>query len=152
MEFRVLLAMLHQQQCRPDAAVTVLEPALALAAKEGYIRVFLDAGKPLIPVLRECVARGIEPDCVMRLLAAFRTEGLLPTERREETSSLIEPLSEREREVLRLVAAGLTNAEIADHLFLSVGTVKRHTHNIFIKLGVGNRVNAIARAREVNAL
>jgi LuxR family transcriptional regulator, maltose regulon positive regulatory protein len=156
MEFRVLLATLHKQQCRTDAAVATLEPALALAAREGTIRVFLDAGKPLLPVLRECVARGIEPEAVAKLLDAFRAEGFLQSERREEISALTEmltePLSEREREVLRLVTAGLTNAEIADHLFLSIGTVKRHTHNIFIKLGVHNRVNAIARARELKAL
>jgi LuxR family maltose regulon positive regulatory protein len=150
--YRLLLATLHCQQDRLDRAVTVLEPALTLAAKEGYVRAFLDAGRPLLPVLRECMAREIEPEYVARLLEAFRTEHTSPAGMQEVASALIDPLSEREREVLRLLAAGLSNPEIAERLFLSVGTVKRHVHNIFMKLEVTNRVNASDRARELSLL
>jgi LuxR family maltose regulon positive regulatory protein len=151
-EVRILLATLHCQQGQLDRAVTVLEPALTLAAKEEYVRVFLDAGRPLLPVLRECAARGIELAYLARLLEAFRTEGLLQAQKPAAASPLAELLSEREREVLRLIASGLTNPEIAAHLFLSVGTVKRHVHNIFLKLEVTSRLNAIARVQELDLL
>lgn len=152
-EVRVLLAVAYQQEGRMDRAVAVLEPALALAAQEGYVRVFLDAGKLLVPVLRQAAAQSIEPEYVGKLLAAFREEGLLQEKQREErVSALAEPLSEREVEVLRLVAAGLSNPEIAEHLFLSVGTVKRHVYNIYGKLEVTGRVEAVTRARDLKLL
>jgi LuxR family maltose regulon positive regulatory protein len=152
MEFRALLSTLYHQQGRMDRAVSVLEPSLALGAREGYVRVFVDAGRPLLPVLIESAARGLEPDYVARLLEVFRAEGLFLTQKYGSASALVEPLSEREREVMRLLAAGLSNSTIAEHLFLSVGTVKRHVHNIFLKLDVPNRVSAIARARELHLL
>jgi LuxR family maltose regulon positive regulatory protein len=90
------------------------------------------------------------------LLAAFRAEDLSPAEKQatkqHAASAPVEPVSEREREVLRLIAAGLSNPEIAERLFLSVGTVKRHVHNILMKLDVTNRMNASDRARELNLL
>jgi LuxR family transcriptional regulator, maltose regulon positive regulatory protein len=153
LEIRVLLATIYQQESRMDSAVTVLEPALVLAAQEGYVRVFLDAGKSLVPVLREAAARGIEPQTVASLLDTFRAEGLLQEKQKaEQASSLFEPLSERELEVLRLVGAGMSNPEIAEHLFLSVGTIKRHVYNIYTKLEVTGRVEAITRARELKLL
>jgi len=152
MDYRVLLATLYHRQGRMDRAITVLEPALALGAKEGYIRAFLDAGPSLVPVLRESAVRGIETEYVGRLLEAYRAEGLLQARKQEAASLGIEPLSEREIEVLRLIAVGLSNPQIAEQLFLSTGTVKRHVHRIFQKMYVTNRVNAIARARELNLL
>lgn len=152
-EVRALLASIHQLEERPEQAVTLLAPALILAAKEGYTRAFLDAGRSLIPVLRQAAAQGIEPECVARLLEVFRAEGMLQADREESRDSpLTEPLSERELEVLRLVAAGLSNPEIADHLFLSVGTIKRHVYNIYGKLDVTGRVEAATRARELKLL
>src|SRR5262249_51447025 len=131
----------------------LLEPALRLSAREGYIRVFLDTGKSLIPVLRQAAAQGIEPEYVATLLDAFRTEGLLQAEKKESSASpLMEALSERELEVLRLVAPGLSNPQIAEHLYLSVGTVKRHVYNIYGKLEVTGRVEAVSRARELKLL
>jgi LuxR family transcriptional regulator, maltose regulon positive regulatory protein len=145
---RTLLATLYWQTQRRDRAVAVLEPALALAEREGYVRVFLEAGGALAPVLRTCEARGIAPVWSGRLLAAL-------SERRQSIGeacdgadpALLEPLSEREMEVLRLTAAGLSNETIAEHLFLAVGTVKRHLHNINAKLAVTSRIAAVARAR-----
>lgn len=150
--FRVLLAALYFQQGRMDKAVTVLRPALALAAREGYVRVFLDAGMPFTPVLRECAAQGIEADYVAKLLHALRTESPLSMPEQKVASAQSDLLSERECEVLRLIAAGLSNPEIAEHLYLSVGTVKRHVHNIYAKLGATHRLNALALARERNLL
>lgn len=143
LEIRALLATIYQRERQIEQAVMVLEPALLLAEKEGHIRVFLDAGTLLIPVLRQAAAQGIAPEHIAKLLAGFRAEGPLQADRAEH-----EALSEREVEVLRLVAAGLSNPQIAEHLFLSVGTVKRHVYNIFHKLDVTGRVEAITRARE----
>jgi LuxR family transcriptional regulator, maltose regulon positive regulatory protein len=152
-EIRAFLAALHGREGRMDRALAILRPALTLAAKEGYIRAFLDAGKPLFPVLREAAAQSIEPEAVAKLLDAFRKEGLLQDKQKMEVASpLAESLSERELEVLRLVAAGLSNPEIAEHLFLSVGTVKRHVYNIYSKMDVTGRIEAITRARELELL
>jgi LuxR family maltose regulon positive regulatory protein len=93
------------------------------------------------------------------LLAAFKAEGQGDTEAEEKSprspgaaSPLIEPLTERELELLRLVAAGYTNQEMAQELFLAIGTVKKHLNNIFGKLAVGSRTQAVARARELDLL
>ena len=93
-------------------------------------------------LLRVAASRGIALDYVSKLLAAFE-EVAAPS------APLIEPLTERELEVLRLLAAGLSNREIAAQLFLAVGTVKKHTSNIYGKLNVHKRTQAVARAREL---
>src|SRR5262249_9615404 len=85
-EFRVLLAMMYQRQGRRVRAVAVLQPALARAAQEDIARLFLDAGRPLLPLLQECAAQGIEPDYVASLLNGFRVEGVLREPRRDEVS------------------------------------------------------------------
>jgi LuxR family maltose regulon positive regulatory protein len=115
------------------------------------VRVFLEAGGMLIPVLRSCMAQGIAPEWSGRLLAVLSERG----PETEEASSgaalaLVEPLSERELEVLRLAAAGLSNQAIAEQLFLTVGTVKSHLHSIYGKLDATGRFSAVARARELH--
>jgi ATP/maltotriose-dependent transcriptional regulator MalT len=152
---RVFLALLHQEAGRGERAVALLEPALTLAETEGYRRVFLDAGSRLVPVLRQAAAQGIVPEFVGEVLAAFRDEGLIagaPPPRESPQLAYSPPLSERELEVLRLVAAGLSNTEIAQQLFLSVGTVKRHLSNISSKLDATSRSSAVARARALGVL
>jgi LuxR family maltose regulon positive regulatory protein len=150
---RVFLAALHHEEGRGERAVALLEPALTLAATEGYRRVFLDAGRRLVPVLRQAAAQGIASETVGALLTAFRDEGVLAeAPPAMETPVLAQPLSERELEVLRLVAAGLSNTEIASQLFLSVGTVKRHVSNISGKLDATSRTHALARARSLGLL
>jgi ATP/maltotriose-dependent transcriptional regulator MalT len=147
LDARLLLAKLHWQAGRREQAISVLQPALALAEREEHppaARVpasFVAAGPALIPVLRQAAAQGVAPETVGQLLAAL---GGTPT--------LIEPLSDRELEVLRLLAAGLANAEIAERLFLAVGTVKRHIFNICGKLGANSRTSAVARAHELGML
>jgi LuxR family maltose regulon positive regulatory protein len=111
-------------------------------------------------LLLEAAARGIMPDYARRLLVVFETE--TKDERRRtkardsssvlRPSSLVEPLSERELEVLGLIAEGLTNQEIASRLFLALSTVKVHTRNIYGKLGVNSRTQAVAKARALGIL
>jgi LuxR family transcriptional regulator, maltose regulon positive regulatory protein len=145
-----LLSILYWQARRQDRAVTVLEPALALAEREGHVRDFLDTGAGLVPVLRYCEAQGIAAGWSRQLLAAWEAThpvGEKPCEGAAREPR--EPLSEREREVLRLLAQGLSNEQIAAQLFLSVLTVKRHLHHIYGKLEVTSRFGAVTRGREL---
>ena len=136
------------------AALSALERALTLAEPEGYMRLFLDEGPPAARLLYRAAERGIRPAYAGRLLAAFPEAGAAFTPRGPSASPsrLVEPLSERERQILQLIAAGMTNKEIAHKLVLSVNTVKVHTHNIYGKLSVSNRTQALAKARELGLL
>ena len=97
------------------------------------------------------MARNIAPQYASKLLAAFDAhEVAVPT--LPQTQPLIEPLSERELEVLRLIAAGLSNREIAQELVIAISTAKTHINNIYRKLDVSSRTQAVARARELNLL
>jgi LuxR family maltose regulon positive regulatory protein len=135
--------------------MTALEKALTLAEPGGFIRIFVDEGPPMARLLYEAASRGIAPEYVSRLLTAFpvaEPEQAGPSETQTPEPDLIEPLSEREIEVLQLIAEGLTNREVASRLFLSLYTVKAHTHNIYGKLGVHNRTQAVGRARALGVL
>jgi LuxR family maltose regulon positive regulatory protein len=135
--------------------VQLLGETLALAEPEGFIRIFVDEGPPMARLLYEALSRGIAPDYVRRLLSAFpdtKPEPAGPPSAQASESDWIEPLSEREIEVLALVAEGLTNQEIASRLFLSHHTIKAHTRNIFGKLDVHNRTEAVARGRSLGIL
>jgi LuxR family maltose regulon positive regulatory protein len=127
------------------SAMTSLERALRLAEPEGYTRLFADLGLPMARLLQEAQSRAVMPDYVSTLLqaagASFAADRRLP-----------EPLSLREREVLTLMAAGLTNREIADELVISPQTVKKHADNIYGKLGARGRTEAAALARELDLL
>jgi LuxR family maltose regulon positive regulatory protein len=163
-ELSILQGLLCQSQ--GDAAGMLasldqaLDQALTLAEPEGYVRSFVDEGEPMATLLRQALSRGIRLDYVNKLLAAFNTGGPADKETEQESPLvshppaplLIEPLTERELELLRLVAGGHSNQEIAQALFLAVGTVKKHLNNIFGKLGVSSRTQAVARARELDLL
>jgi len=154
----VLQALAHQAHGEVDRATHLLGDALTLAEPEGYIRIFVDEGPPMAQLLAEASARGITPDYTGRLLAAFHGEvptsermpSLLPV--RRPSQSLIEPLSQRELEVLHLIAQGLSNHEIGERLYLALSTVKGHNRVIFGKLDVQRRTEAVARARELGLL
>ena len=106
-------------------------------------------------LLYEAAARGIALDYVRRLLAAFPVDQpaqAVPSESQVPESGLVEPLSERELEVLELIAEGLTNQEIASRLFVSLNTVKAHTRNVYGKLDVHSRTQALTRARALGIL
>ncbi|HET8841988.1 MAG TPA: LuxR C-terminal-related transcriptional regulator, partial [Ktedonobacteraceae bacterium] len=154
LKLMVLQAVALEAQGEKDKAMHLLVDALAIAKPAGFIRLFLDEGPPMASLLSEVMALGRMPDYIRKLLIACKTE----KQQSENTpslppvQSLLEPLSQRELEVLRLVAAGLSNQEICERLFLVLGTVKGHTHKIFGKLGVQRRTEAIARARELGLL
>jgi LuxR family transcriptional regulator, maltose regulon positive regulatory protein len=143
----VLQALTHKARGDETLALATLGRALELAEPEGYVRTFLDAGAPMAALLRGALTKAISPGYASRLLGAFGSQAeSLPT------GALSEPLSERELEVLRLVASGMSNAEISRALFVSLATVKKHINNIYRKLGTHSRTSAVARARELNLL
>ena len=139
-----------------EAAVTLLGDALVMAQPEGFMRIFLDKGEALIPLLHLAASKTIASDYARRLLTAFHAKPVLEQSRKQETVSsqdgLIEALSERELSVLRLLSEGKTNQEIAGEIFVSVNTIKSHLKKIFGKLSVNNRREAVAQARVRNLL
>ena len=146
----LLLRALAWQAYGDDAkALATLERVLALAEPEGYIRLFLDEGPALLALLRLARSRGLAPNYLTTLLAASGERTAAAASR---SAVLVDPLSERELEVLRLLAGGASNEEIAERLVIAVSTVKRHVSNIFGKLTVSNRTQAVARAREIGLL
>jgi LuxR family transcriptional regulator, maltose regulon positive regulatory protein len=153
----VLQAVVYATYGEDTRALAHVEQALKLAEPEGFIRIFLDEGAPIMQLLARANALGMLPNYTSRLLAAFEAEGLaIRKESRpgseQPAQPLIEPLSQRELEVLRLVAQGLSNREISDRLFVALNTVKGHNRVIFSKLQVQRRTEAIARARELGLL
>jgi LuxR family maltose regulon positive regulatory protein len=130
-------------------AMVALDRALRMAEPEGYVRLFADLGLPMARLLQEARSRAVMPEYVAKLLSAFLGD---PTISMQATTSLPEPLSQREQEVLKLIAAGLTNREIAETLVISSETVKKHTGAIYSKLGVSNRTEAANKARELGLL
>ena len=153
-EILMLQALVYEAQHDTTAALGVLARALTLAEPAGYIRIFVDEGLPMAQLLSETAVRGIMPAYCEKLLAVFAAEGH-PIE--TETSpapaqSLVDPLTKREMEILSLIATGLKNKEIAATLFISLNTVHYHTKNLYSKLGVNSRTQAITRAKELNLL
>jgi LuxR family transcriptional regulator, maltose regulon positive regulatory protein len=162
-----LQAIALQTKGDMDAALSVLQRALALAKPEGFVRSFIDEGAPILRLLSQAIQRGIEPEYAARLLEAMQSRQSPPQVLIKSSAALaysslpplgktgtglIEPLSERELEVLQLVALGLSNAEIGLRLVISLSTVKGHTANIYSKLGVNSRTQAVARARQMGVL
>jgi LuxR family maltose regulon positive regulatory protein len=154
-EILAIQALASQAAGNMDQAISTLDRALTLAEPGGLVRTFVDEGSPMALLLWKARARRIAPDCTRRLLAAFpaaASERTAPAKPRATRSRFVEPLSKREREVLQLIANGLTNQEIAAQLFLSLNTVKAHTRNIYGKLDVHSRTRAVARGRELGLL
>ena len=146
----VLQAIAYQANGELDKALQALRDALMLAEPDGFMRIFLDEGAVMAQLLSDAMAQGMMPGYVSKLLAVFeaeKQESDLPL-----PQALIDPLSERELEVLALVAAGLKNKEIAEQLFISLNTVLYHIKNIYDKLGVRKRTLAIIKARELDLL
>jgi len=152
-EILVLQAMALQAQSKMDQALTALERALSLAEPQGYVRTFVDEGPPMAQLLRQAIARGIAVNYAGKLLATLEIE--MKDERRMITSapsSLVETLSERELEVLRLLPTFLSSTEIAEELFIAASTVRSHIKSIYGKLDVHTRREAVARAQDLGLL
>jgi LuxR family maltose regulon positive regulatory protein len=151
LEILVLRALALDTQGNRASALSTLEQALLQAEPEGYIRLFVDEGSPMLVLLRQAHARSRVPGYVATLLSVFGEQFIseLPSPSVRH-GPLAEPLTEREREVLGLLLEGATNREIARRLVVSVNTVKRHVYNLCGKLGVQSRARAIARARDLN--
>ncbi len=149
-EVRLLQALALQAQASEDGALAALDNSLALAEPEGFMRLFADEGAPLGRLLRIAAARGSA--AAARLQVALSVTASPPLRPATALVPLFEPLSEREFEVLGLIADGLSNREIAGRLFLAPTTVKKHASNIYSKLGVRSRTEAAARARDLGWL
>jgi LuxR family maltose regulon positive regulatory protein len=149
----VLQALALQARGDGEGALSALARALDLAEPGGYVRTFVDEGAPIGGLLRQVVARGIAVGYAGELLAAL--EGETKDERRgaePHSPPLVDPLSEREMEVLRLLTTSLSSPEIAQELFISVTTVRSHIRSIYSKLSVHRRMDAIQRAKELGLL
>ena len=144
-----------------------MERALTLAEPEGYVRMFVDEGAPMAELLAQQAARTTPNHTghtyIARLLAAFPEQqraawlsqssiAPVPASALEHSNALAEPLNEREREVLGLFAHALSNQAIADRLVVARSTVKWHINNLYSKLGVSSRAEALARAKELGLL
>jgi LuxR family maltose regulon positive regulatory protein len=147
-EILVLLALAHRVREATPAALAALQRALTLAEPEGYVRTFLDEGPPMVALLKAAANGGIAPAYVRALLAASdRSAG-----RAAPRPDLVELPSERELDVLRLLATDLSGPDIARELVLSLNTVRSHTKSIYAKLGVNNRRAAVSRAEALDLL
>jgi LuxR family maltose regulon positive regulatory protein len=147
-ELLVLQALAHQIHGNIPAALAPLERALTLAEPEGYVRMFVDEGLPMAVMLEAAAKQEIGRTYVRRLLAALGKAA----DNAPAGQGLIEPLSERELDVLRLLGTDLDGPDIARQLVVSLHTVRSHTKNIYAKLGVNNRRAAVRRAEELDLL
>jgi LuxR family maltose regulon positive regulatory protein len=152
----VLQAIALQAQGKDKEALAALARALALAEPEGYVRTFIDEGALMDRLLRQAVTQGISVDYAGKLLAALEEEATKaakpPAVSEGALPSLVEPLSPREIEVLRLLTTHLLHAEMAEELVVSVNTVRSHVKSIYSKLDVHSRMEAVERARELGLL
>src|SRR5580693_6753756 len=163
-EIRALQALAHQASRDEPAAMAALVEALTLSCPQGYVRVFADEGPPMDALLgrlvaahraRKPTARRIPVGCLARLVQAFDGKLNAAAALRPEPGTvpgLIEPLTGRELEVLRLLAAGKSNQRIAHDLFVALDTVKKHVTHVLGKLGAANRTEAVARARDLGLI
>ena len=142
-------ALTFAQKDQPTRALTTLSQSLTLAEPEGYIRVFVNEGNPMAHLLRTASSRGVQPAYIGKLQAAFMP---LTNESPVVAHALFEPLTAREVKVLELMAAGLTNREIADELTIAIGTVAKYSNNIFTKLNVRNRMQATQRGQALELI
>ena len=163
-EIQALQALASAAMGDEDAAVGALAAALALACPQGYVRVFADEGAPMARVLslllaaqraEQTAARGVPLGCLARLLQAFGGTRAAPGAGREAAGlvpGLVEQLTDRELDVLALLAAGMPNPRIARELVLTLDTVKKHVSHILGKLGAANRTEAVTRARQLGLI
>ena len=154
----MLQALVYQASADMELALNALQAALTLAEPEGYLSLFVHEDAPMAELLRQAERNDIAKDFIAQLLANFaenaKPDLALPVTPRviHAATQRIEPLSKRERDLLPLLAKGLTNQEIALQLSVANSTIERHLANIYGKLQVNNRTQAVARARELNLI
>jgi LuxR family maltose regulon positive regulatory protein len=156
-EILILQALAYQMHGDFSSALPPLERALMLAEPEGYIRMFVDEGAEMATLLREAVASGIIPGYTRKLLSAIEAERKgqgeeAPRPAASASSSLVEPLSQRELDILRLFKTELSGPEIAQELVIALSTVRTHTKSIYSKLNVNSRRGAVKRATELGLI
>jgi LuxR family transcriptional regulator, maltose regulon positive regulatory protein len=157
LELLIIQSQAYEAIGQREQALALLKQALQRAETEGYMRLFLDEGAPIVKLLLNLRETTPEQQAYIQLLLAASTEHetMRPVDREEHpqrSQLLVDPLSERELEVLQLIAAGASNEEIAERLVIAIGTVKRHVSNILGKLTVSNRTQAVARAQAIGLL
>jgi LuxR family transcriptional regulator, maltose regulon positive regulatory protein len=155
-EILALMALAQQAAGETPLAVKTLRTALEMAEPEDYVRTFVDEGRPMAGLLYQSLAEGVMPDTIGRLLVAFPADETITTSPHDQAelphacpraAHLIEPLSDRELEVLQWMAGGASNKDISEALTIAVTTAKKHVSNIIRKLGVDNRTQAVAKGR-----
>jgi ATP/maltotriose-dependent transcriptional regulator MalT len=160
-DVHLLRALVHLSKDKEERALVDLDKGVRLAEKGGFVRCFLDLGKPIADLLVLLARDGVHVSFIGKLLRAFRKEASRTVASEMEypvsepllsSEILVEPLSNRELEMLNLVSRGLRNKEIAEKLFVSQDTVKKHLYNSYQKLGVKNRRGAVARVNELGLL
>ena len=153
-EILVITALAHEATGDLSRALEALSRAMTLAAPEGYARIFADEGEPMARLLAKAAREKIHPDYAasLRIMMDAGTIKAAKTPAPSDAQPLVEPLSRRELEILNLIAQGFSNNDIAERLFLALTTIKGHNQNIFGKLGVKRRTEAVARARELGIL
>ncbi|MBP7686269.1 MAG: AAA family ATPase [Thermoflexales bacterium] len=155
LEISIVQALAYQSHGNTPAPLAALDRALTLAEPEGYVRTFVTEGEPLrVLIEKQKRGEGHQPiEYVNKLLAAFTSPAdTSQSARNNQPSAMLDSLSPRELEVLRLIEQGLSNQEIADRLFLAVSTIKGYTRTLFDKLQVQRRTEAVVRARELGLI
>jgi LuxR family maltose regulon positive regulatory protein len=145
-EILVLQSLTYYGNNDLEQALAMLGRAITLAQPQGYVRVFLDEDGPLVKLLYQAKIHQVGGSYLSELLSGLSTED---RQTRMNPQPLVEPLTKRELELLRLIEHGCTNQEIADQLVISIPTVKRHISNIYSKLGVKNRTQAVSLGKEL---
>jgi LuxR family maltose regulon positive regulatory protein len=153
-EILLLQVLIQYKQERIDEALVSLEKALNLAQPGGFIRPFVELGPEFTSLLERLQRQGITPDYIGNILAAFPSDGNISEEKtinqQSQIENLVEPLTNREYEILELLGKRLTNKEIAAQLVISPGTVEQHLVHIYAKLNVRGRRQAVEKARELS--